>query len=119
MNELQSFAEVFPSSDIRHHFIGQNDAKGIYAKELRIPAGMRLVSHEHAYDHLSILAAGFAMLQVGAERHVLCGPCAVTVKKGAPHTLRAITEVVWFCIHPTDETDAERVDGVILAKEAV
>jgi hypothetical protein len=115
MGEIRPFADIFPYGNIRHHFIGQNDARGIYAKELRIPAGMMLVSHEHAYDHLSILASGFISLTVDQETRAVYGPCAIRIEKGRAHTVRAITEAVWFCIHPTEETEADRIDDVIVA----
>jgi quercetin dioxygenase-like cupin family protein len=105
---------------IRHHFAGQDDARGVYAKELHISAGTLLTSHRHAYDHLSILASGFASLTLGDDvPHVLHGPVALTIPKGAEHTLRAITDVVWFCIHPTEETDTLKIDEAILSQESV
>jgi hypothetical protein len=118
---LKPFAEVFPPEATRHHFVGQDDAKGIYAKELHIPAGMTLVSHEHAYDHLSILASGSVWLAFpgphpGGVSRRLHGPVAVAIRKGARHTVLAITDAVWFCIHPTDETDAGHVDDVIISQ---
>lgn len=111
---FRPFGDVFPAANIHHHFIGQDQAKGVYAKELRIPAGYRLVSHAHSYDHLSILASGTITLEVGGASRKMVGPCAVTIKAGVHHTLRAYTDVVWFCIHPTDETDADKVDDAIL-----
>lgn len=117
---MRPFADVFPAANIHHHFVGQDQAKGVYAKELHIPAGFRLVSHSHEYDHLSIIASGVAILTVdGSREHSrstkkLVGPCAVTIKAGKYHTLNAMTDLVWFCIHPTDETDAAKVDDAIL-----
>lgn len=116
-NALRPFGEIFPSRNIRHHFAGHDDDRGVYAKELLIPAGWALRSHSHPYDHLSILASGYASLKLGDDEvHLIHGPRAFTIKKGVVHTLRAITSVTWFCIHPSDESDADKVDHVILAK---
>lgn len=115
--QLKPFAEVFPAANVRHHFVGQDAARGVYAKELHIPAGFMLVSHSHPYDHLSILAAGVVTLtRDGVLPAELRGPCAVTVAAGVEHALHAITDAVWFCIHPTptDATDADQVDAAIL-----
>lgn len=110
--------EAFGPDVIRHHFAGQGDAHGVYAKEARIPAGGFVVSHSHAYDHLSILASGVARVEVaGQATQRLHGPCALTVKKGLEHKVTALTSIVWYCIHPTDETEADLVDAAILAKE--
>src|SRR5882672_6109530 len=43
--EMHPFADIFPAGNISHHFVGQDQAKGVYAKELHIPAGFKLVSH--------------------------------------------------------------------------
>lgn len=115
--EHKSFADIFPAGNISHHFIGQDQAKGVYAKELRIPAGVWLISHVHNYDHMAILAAGVATLTVNGKEQTLTGPRAVTIKAGEHHKLLAVTDAVWFCIHPTDETDASKVDDAILKSD--
>ncbi len=116
---LSAFAEVFPADNVRHHFAGQDAAHGVYAKELHIPAGFKLVSHSHAYAHLSILATGTVLWQAGSDVPcAMTGPSAITVRAGVEHTLHAITDAVWFCIHATDATDADQVDAAIL-KETV
>jgi quercetin dioxygenase-like cupin family protein len=114
MTQLNRFEDFFPAENISHHFIGQDQARGIYAKELRIPGGALLVTHEHSYDHLSILASGMVDLMVDGTEKTLTGPCAIMIKAGLAHGIRALTDAVWFCIHPTEETDASRVDEVIL-----
>lgn len=116
---LVPFVDTFPPQNVRHHFVGQDDERGIYAKELLIPAGWTLGSHEHGYDHLSILASGVARLTMGGKTETAIGPRAIVVPKGARHELYAITPVTWYCIHPTDETDADKVDHAILSQGAV
>ena len=113
---MQPFADVFPADNIRHLFVGQDaPGKGMYAKELRIPAGVSLISHSHTYDHLSVLASGTVLWTSGDRpARALGGPCAVTVEAGVEHALYAVTDAVWYCIHPTGETDPAKVDAVIL-----
>lgn len=115
---MKSSADV-PSENIRLHFIGQDQNMGIYARELLIPEGYFLVSHSHHYDHLSILASGTVEWTAGGVTETLTGPCAITVPARAHHTLRAITDAVWFCIHPTNETDTGKVDETLVEKELV
>lgn len=110
----QPFAEAFPGENVHHHFVGQEQGRGIYAKELHIPAGYRILSHAHPYDHLSILARGVIEWTAGEAQQTLMGPCAISVEAGVVHALCALTDVVWFCVHPTEETDAEAIDTVIL-----
>jgi quercetin dioxygenase-like cupin family protein len=107
---MRPFAEAFPAENVSHHFAG-----GVYAKELRIPAGYKLVSHSHPYAHLSILASGTVMLDDAAT--MVTGPQALTIEAGVRHSVAAVTDAIWFCIHSTAETDPDKVDAVILARE--
>jgi len=94
-----------------HHF-----AAGVYAKEAFVPAGYEVSKHTHAYSHLSILASGKAMVVAGDVGTVYTGPACIEIKAGIAHHITAITDVVWFCIHATDETDVEKVDEVLITK---
>jgi quercetin dioxygenase-like cupin family protein len=96
--------------DVAHHFGG-----GAYAKETRIPAGVVLTQHTHPHDHLSILAQGVALVEVGGESEYFTGPRCITIKAGVPHRVEAKTPVVWYCIHATDDTDPATVDTSILS----
>lgn len=114
---LMPFSEAFPTENVHHHFVGQDQDRGVYAKEVHIPAGYELVSHQHPYDHLSILAKGTIMLTVGdTPGQFLIGPRAITIAAGVEHSIVALIDAVWFCIHPHDETDPATVDEVILRK---
>jgi quercetin dioxygenase-like cupin family protein len=108
--------EAFGPDAIHHHFAG-----GVYAKETRIPAGGFVVSHSHPYEHMSILASGEVMIQAESPplpiEYLLRGPAVVKIKKGVHHRITALTDAVWYCIHATDETEADLVDAAILAKE--
>jgi quercetin dioxygenase-like cupin family protein len=95
---------------ITHHFGG-----GVYAKETRIAAGLILVQHKHDFDHLSVLASGTVELLVDGARSEVTGPACITIEAGKHHGVKALTDVVWFCIHATDCTDSHEVDEVLIA----
>ena len=95
---------------IAHHF-----SSGVYAKETRIPAGKWLIQHSHKYDHLSVLAQGTIELVVDGVSTVMSAPNCLTVAAGKHHGVRAVTDVVWYCIHATDCTDEDNIDEVIIA----
>jgi len=94
---------------IAHHL-----AAGVYAKETRIPAGVELIQHSHAHSHLSILAAGSALVDCDGEIKSYTAPACIEIKAGVSHRVEAITDVLWFCVHPTHETNPARVDASIL-----
>jgi len=95
---------------IEHYF-----SSGVYAKETRIPAGSWLVQHAHLHDHMSILASGSVELMVDGKTSVLHAPACLTIEAGKHHGVRSITDVVWYCVHATNCTDADEVDNVIVA----
>lgn len=94
--------------DILHHF-----SDGLYAKETRIPAGRVLVQHKHAYAHLSVLASGTVEVDVDGVRSTHTGPACLDIKANIHHGVKALTDVVWFCIHATDCADPGAVDEVL------
>ena len=105
--------DEFPSENLKHHFF-----PGMYAKEVRISRGHVLLSHKHLFDHLSILASGGILLDVDGVRTLHNGPAALNIVAGQHHEVHALTDVVWFCIHATDETDVDKIDETLIAKDA-
>jgi len=99
---------------IEHYF-----SSGVYAKETRIPAGSWLVQHAHLHDHMSILASGSVALMVDGKTSVLHAPACLTIEAGKHHGVRSITDVVWYCVHATNCTDADEVDDVLIASPDV
>ena len=96
---------------ITHHFGG-----GVYAKETHIPAGHLLGKHVHEFDHLSILASGTVELSIDGEVSVIHAPACLTIEAGKEHCVRSVTDVVWYCVHSTDCTDADKVDQVLIER---
>ena len=94
---------------IVHHFAG-----GVYAKETHIPAGVKLTQHIHSFDHLSSLASGSVLLRAGGFVESLKGPAAIEIKAGVEHEVEALTDAIWFCIWPSDETDPDKIDAELI-----
>lgn len=93
---------------VRHHFAG-----GLYAKEMRVPAGVLIGKHMHDFDHFSVLMQGSVELDVDGECTVHHAPAFLTIQAGRVHVITALTDVVWHCVHATDETDPDKVDAVL------
>ncbi|HEV6964833.1 cupin domain-containing protein [Roseateles sp.] len=94
---------------VEHHFGG-----GVYAKQTLIPAGVVLSQHRHPHDHLSVLAAGRARVITDGAAREYVAPACITIHAGVEHQVIAVTDVVWFCIHATEDTDPATVDRTIL-----
>jgi quercetin dioxygenase-like cupin family protein len=95
--------------DVAHHF-----AHGMYAKEVRMPANTSLISHKHNFDHLSVLASGSVLLECDGVARTINGPQCITIAAHKKHAVTAITDAVWYCVHPTNETDETIVDGTLI-----
>ncbi len=98
--------------DLKHHF-----SSGVYAKETRIPAGLRLKQHAHPFDHMSILASGTVRVRADGWVESFRGPAVLEMKAGVVHEVEAVTDATWFCLHATDETDPDKVDQRILGEQ--
>jgi quercetin dioxygenase-like cupin family protein len=96
---------------IRHHFW-----PGGYAKEMHLPTDHYAVSHRHEYDHVSMLAAGRARVDVDGESTEYVAPAFIMIRAHAEHTITALDDVTWFCMHATDVTDPEHIDKVLIEK---
>ena len=94
-----------------HHF-----SDGLYAKEMHIPKGYVAGSHAHNYSHLSILSKGKVVVKTDEFIKEFTAPACIEIKAGIYHMIEALEDAAWFCVHATDETDADKIDGVLISK---
>ena len=109
LKELEGHFEV--DLHTKHHF-----SDNLYAKEMRIPAGFTAGMHKHKYSHLSILAKGRALIKTDEYNQEIVAPHCLDMQAEIRHTIEAIEDCVWFCIHATDETDVSKVDEVLISR---
>lgn len=95
--------------EVTHHSSGRE-----YAKHCVIPAGESHDQHVHTYDHLSILASGTAWVTVDDKTECFTGPVCLTIAAGKSHKVTALTDIHWFCVHSTDETDPAKIDQTLI-----
>lgn len=95
----------------KHHF-----SDGVYAKEMHLPAAHYAVSHQHTYDHVSMLHTGHARVTVDGEAKDYQAPAVILIRAHKAHRIDAITDVVWFCIHETTLTDPDEIDAVAIER---
>lgn len=81
-----------------------HESDGLVSLEMRIPSGLVVGKHMHSYSHLSFLSKGTVRLIVeGREDRVIDSPACVNIEKNLHHAIEALTDVVWFCTHATNE----------------
>lgn len=112
MKPLTDDALAAEGVEIKHYF-----AAGVYIKESHILAsGKELKKHTHDYDHLSILVSGAARVVIGGVEHIFNGFHVLKIEAGVPHKVTAITDIVWLCVHATDDTNPNTVDISLMSK---
>jgi quercetin dioxygenase-like cupin family protein len=116
MNHIELFEQndgkIEVDLDTVHHF-----SDGLYAKQMMIPQGFVAGMHSHVYSHLSILAKGRVMVRTDFEEKEYSAPACIEIKSSILHSIEALEDCHWFCIHATDETDVSKVDEVLIQRK--
>lgn len=100
--------------EVMHHF-----SDGLYAKEIMLKEDTFIMQHKHTYSHLAVLAKGSVLVKVDDNVTEYVAPACINIAKGKHHSIKAMEDSVWYCIHATEETDADHVDQVLIMKEEV
>lgn len=97
---------------VEHHF-----SKGVYAREIKIPAGSLIIGKIHKFENLNILSSGEILIaSIEGIEHVIA-PYTKVSNAGTKRMLYAITDCVWTTIHGTDLTDVDAIENVFIAKD--
>lgn len=92
-----------------HHF-----AQGVYGRELRIPAGTRVMGKVHRHSTLNILAAGELAVTTPDGPQVLKAPAIFVSPAGTRKLGMAITDCVFLNVHASQETDLEKLEAELI-----
>lgn len=112
LNDLETALARLPQVEmpVTHRF-----TKGMYIREIEIPAGTMLTSMTHKTEHPFVLSKGSILVTSDNEGSVLYeAPYTGITKAGTRRALHAVTDVVWTTFHATDETDVEKICEQIL-----
>ena len=93
----------------QHHKIG-----GVYARQMELPKGWYAESHKHKFGHMSILSQGVAIVSVNGEKTTYTAPTVVEIKAGHTHSIEALEDTVWFCIHSTDTLQDGSLEPILI-----
>ena len=83
---------------------------GLYVKAYHAPAGLRMYTKQFDQDHMTILARGTALLELGGHTAKLVGPAHCVIPARSRVTVSILEDAVWYCLHPTDLTDLEQLN---------
>lgn len=110
---MENLMRQYPQIELKviHHF-----SKGVYARELHIPAGVILTGEIHKFENLNILSKGKIEVLTEKGMQEVEAPFTVVSPAGTKRIARAITDCVWTTVHGTDENDLNIIEKTFIAK---
>ena len=91
--------------------------KGNYAREIFISADTCIIGKIHKHEHINVISKGECIVVTEAGREILEAPLTFISMPGIKRAVYAITDTVWTTIHPTDETDMDKIEDEVIAKD--
>jgi hypothetical protein len=109
--EKEILAVEQTETPVKHYF-----SKGLYAREIFIPAGTVIVGEIHRHENLNILSKGeISILSIeGCVR--VKAPYIVVSPPGVKRLAYVHEDCVWTSIHATNETDLEKLKEQLTVK---
>lgn len=105
VERMEALLEGVPQVEcpVRHHF-----APGVYCREMTVPAGVVATGAVHKTEHLTVIV-GHCHLTTDDGVREFKGYSMVHSKPGAKRAIYAIEETIVTTIHPTEETDLDKL----------
>lgn len=97
---------------VKHHF-----SKGVYAREIFMPKGMLVVGKVHKTKHLNIISQGKCKVITSARELDITAPFTFESMAGEQKVVYMLEDVIWTTIHITEETDLDKIEEQVIAKE--
>jgi hypothetical protein len=84
------------------HIFGPN----VYIKAFFVPQGITVVTKAFLEDHVTILAQGTVVVEdPDGVKTKYVAPAHTVFQQATRYRCTCIENAVWYCVHPTQETD--------------
>ena len=94
-----------PNIQVKHILAG-----GVYIKTYFVPKGARMWTKKFEEDHVSILGKGSVILENPAGHVKFVAPAHCNIPANTRIGVVALEDSVWYCIHPTQDTDLDALN---------
>lgn len=96
-----------------------NFSDGVYVRELFIPKGTIILGKRHRYETCNILLSGSLQLYMGkgVGDKQINAPLLFNSNPGVRKLAYALEDTVFLNIHPTNETDLEKIEKEFIISE--
>lgn len=102
-----------PEMPLKHSF-----AEGVYVREIFIPKGHTLTGKIHKHSHPNFLMSGEVIVVTeGLGREHLKAPLSIISLPGTKRAVHALEDTVWITVHVTNETDLDKIEDHVIAKD--
>lgn len=105
-NEVKKLEQI--KCPLQHYF-----APGVYVREITMPKGAVITGAIHKYTHMNIVSTGIVTFtdehgvrKIDASER----PVTFMSNAGSKKALYIHEDTVWTTIHPTDETDIDKLE---------
>lgn len=109
MEEMESTLDDFPVS---HHF-----APGVYARQMFLPKSNVIIGKIHKHAHLNILSKGKVAVSTEGGLEEITAPATFTSYAGTKRAVHVIEDTIWTTIHVTNETNLDKIEDEVIAKD--
>ena len=104
--------ELDKYNPLKHTF-----CEGFYLREVSSPAGQFLISKIHKFDHPYFLMEGECCVLSEEGPIRIKAPYYSITKAGTKRIVYTNTNVKWVTVHATKNTDLEKIEEEIIAKD--
>ena len=113
IEELESRLIDMPQVDVP---LTQRFAPGCYYREVDMPTGSFIIGHLHKTEHLNVILTGKVKVLMQGALHTIEAPAVFVSKPGVRKILFIEERCRWATIHPTEETDEEKLAELLDGK---
>lgn len=92
-------------------------APGAYAREIFIKKDTLIVGKIHKHAHLNMLMKGIVSVLTENGPKVFTAPMTMVSPAGTKRVVYAHEDTIWVTVHLTKETDLEKIEDEIIAKD--
>ena len=116
LKDVEDWMLEFPQVEapVTHNF-----AEGVYVRELFIPADSWIMGKRHRYETCNILLKGKLSLYMGSgvPAKTIEAPLIFNSKPGTKKFAYAHEDTIFLNIHPTTETDVDKIEQEFIISE--
>ena len=92
-------------------------APNIYMRQMDAKAGTLVVSKMHRTEHMNILLKGSLTVATENGIELLKAPCVLKSMPGTKRIGYFHEDSSWIAVHPTEETDLEKIEQQVIVPE--